>query len=152
MTQQTSNDWEFSEITKKRVMTAWGVAMAVIVAFLAFVAIDRPSHDTLAAAGLTNRAWSDTDVPSARRTTSRQLEALAHRLDEASETGDTAAVWSMADEITQVLRAWNDQGENTRQLGRYCILAALQVSDGMSVVGAGGQWDRQRFDASLKRC
>lgn len=152
MTHQTSNDWEFSERTKNRVITVWGIAMAAIAGFLFFAATDRPSHDTLMAAGLTARSWSNAEVPSARRITSRQLEALADRLTEASETGDTAAVWPMADDITQVLRAWNDQGERTKKLGHYCILAALHVSDGMTAVGAGGQWDRQRFNASLKRC
>lgn len=152
MTEQTRNDWQFSDQTRGRVMKAWAVVMAGVVGFMAYAALDRPSHDTLIAASLTGRTWTDAEVPTARRTTSRQLEALADRLADASETGDIAAVWPMASEITQVLGAWNDQTERTRQLGRYCMLAALHVSEGMTVVGAGAHWDRQRFDASLKRC
>lgn len=152
MTEQTSNELQFSDQTRKRVMAGWAVVMAGVVGFMIYAGIDRPSHDTLMAAGLTGRSWSDTEVPTARRITSRQLDSMADNLADASETGDMAAVWQMSDDIAQVLGAWNDQADGTRQAGHYCMLAALHLSDGMTAVSAGAEWDRKRFDASLKRC
>jgi hypothetical protein len=103
-------------------------------------------------ANLSGRVWSQTDVDLARKVTHKQLSVLATALDEADRKGDTALVWAIMPESTEVLKVWGDQSEPIKSMGHDCILAAMHISNGLGTVAAGRGWDQARFKAALQDC
>lgn len=108
---------------------------------------------SLSAAGMDGRVWSGNQVSQAMLVSRKQLSALGDRLAAAADQGDQASAFIVMDEATKVLSDWNDQGDEAKQLGRGCVLAALQVLRGVDDVFANGPWSgKSMFSTALKHC
>lgn len=113
-----------------------------------------PLPASIAAAGLTGKAWSDNDVKLAARITANNLQDVESLLLDADKRGDAAAAVKLLDPVIEIMRAWGDQKYNQATAPYHnCVLAAGHLSDGVTAVSTGGRYFVQdRFQAALKAC
>lgn len=87
-----------------------------------------------------------------------QLRPIAERLDTAQKTGDRPTVLALYEPMTKTLNDFAELSESTKaeinaKPLRYCYLAAVNLSNGLSEVMQTGQWlTRTKYTAALDMC
>lgn len=86
------------------------------------------------------------------------LGPIAEQLDIAQMTGDSTGAVALIDPITQVMNRFNrmpegDRNKINQSQTRYCVVAAINLSDGISQVIETGRWiNRDQYLSALSLC
>jgi hypothetical protein len=128
--------------------------LVVVLIGLALVGCGENEPATLKQAGISDKQWSGDDARLAAKITVNTLQRIDQVIADADKRGDATAVFQTLDELTAIMRGWNDQQDNT-EVGRFrnCVLAGTHAIDGAASVGQGGHYvSRDRFSAALDAC
>lgn len=104
-----------------------------------------------------NYIESQLDSPRAR-TVKTALNLLAEQLESAQKVGDKQAVIALLDPTTKIVNEYNTldaakRAEVNNSPLRYCLLAAINLSDGVSEVINSGYWtSKDKYQNALDMC
>lgn len=86
------------------------------------------------------------------------LEPTAEKLTLAEEVGDKAGAYTLLEPIAKAVRDYNDLTEarkneiNASSL-RYCVLAMIHLSSGITEVFSSGYWgSKEKYRAAIAMC
>ena len=81
-----------------------------------------------------------------------QIEELAARLQQASDTGDRATAIALYEPVAQLLYSMGNEPSIRDGSRRYCMVALAGMAQTMDQVVDGGRWDRSTFDNAMRGC
>lgn len=81
-----------------------------------------------------------------------QIEEIAARLQQASDTRDVAGAVALYEPVTALLSSMGNEPSIKDGSRHYCVVALTGLAQTMDQVVDGIRWDRTTFDNAMREC